>query len=110
MPGRDGLQVAVVIGIAKVALEHIVVDIADREICAYPRNAHGLELQVGHRARGILRQGLIDVQSDLLAWDHLLSDEVISDNLLGQIVGHSISRFCCAFRSPGFSVQATYYA
>ncbi|MPN65081.1 hypothetical protein SDC9_212860 [bioreactor metagenome] len=54
MPFGDGLYVFVVIGIFKPGLQHVVVDIGDRELCLDPADVHGLKLQVGHRAGRVL--------------------------------------------------------
>jgi len=67
----DGLQVAVVVGVAEIGLQHIVVHIAHRKLCLNARQFKGLELQIGHSSRGILCQRLVDTQADLLARRHL---------------------------------------
>src|SRR4030067_325332 len=70
----DALQVAVVVGVAKVGLEHVVVHVADRQLGAHPRQAHGLELEPGHRAGGVLGEGLVEVDGDIFAGHPLAGD------------------------------------
>ena len=65
--GGCRLQVAVIIGVLKTALQGIVIDIAHREFGANPLHAHPFKLQVGHGAGGILGQRLIDLYGDLLS-------------------------------------------
>jgi len=60
-----GLQESVVVGILKSGLKHIVVHIADRELSPDPRNPQRLKLKAGHRARGILREGLVNGNGDV---------------------------------------------
>jgi len=89
--GRHALQIAVVVRVAKVGLQHVVVGIADGELRADAGQVHGLELQVGHGAGGVLRQGLVDAQADLFAGDHLALGEVRLDDLLREVVAHGYS-------------------
>ena len=65
-----------VVGVLEIGLQHVVVDVADRELGAHSRQAHGLELQVGHRAGGVLGQRLVDAHADLAAGFHLAGDEM----------------------------------
>ena len=53
---RDALQVRVVVGVLEAGLERVVVDVADGALRPDLRHAHRLELQVGHRAGGVLRE------------------------------------------------------
>ena len=50
VPGCEGLQEAVVVGVLEVQLDDVVVNILDGEIHLGAVNAHPLELQAGHRA------------------------------------------------------------
>ena len=89
--GRDALQEAMVVGVLEARLEHVVVDVADRELRAHARDAHRLELEVGHRAGGVLRQRLVDAERDLAAGDGLAVDEVLFDDLAGQALSHRLA-------------------
>ena len=60
--GGHVLQVYVVVGVTEVALQHVVIDVADRQLRLHARHADGLELQVRQGAGGVLRQGLIDAE------------------------------------------------
>jgi len=91
--GRYALQIAMIVRVAKVGLQHVVVDVAHREFRAHAGQIHGLELQIGHGSRGVLRQSLVDAQADLLARHHRVRGEVRSDDLLREVAAHECS-FC----------------
>ena len=69
--GGHRLQETVVVGIFKAGLQHIVVNVADRDIGAHARDADGLELEVGHCPRRILRQRLVYADRNLFTGGHL---------------------------------------
>ena len=71
-----------VIGVLKADLHGVVVDIADGEIVLDVLDAHRLELQIGHRARRVLRQRLVDADADLGIDRRVAFDEVLGENLL----------------------------
>jgi hypothetical protein len=54
-----------VIGVAKIGLQQLVIDVAHRQLGAHGWHAHRLELQVTQRPEGVLGQRLIDAQRDL---------------------------------------------
>src|SRR3989304_2515242 len=56
--GGHALKEAVVVGVLEAGLEHVVVDVTHGQFCADAGDAHGLELEVGHGARGVLGEGL----------------------------------------------------
>ena len=58
--GSDALQILVVIGIHKAALQCIVVNVCNGKLGFDLGNAHGFKFQVGHGSRGILGQRLVD--------------------------------------------------
>ena len=60
--GGHILEKAVVVGIFKSGLQRVVVHIAHGELCLDTVKPDGLELQIGHGARGVLGQGLVDPQ------------------------------------------------
>jgi len=91
VPRRHRLQVAVVIRIAKVRLQHVVIDVTDRELCLDPVQTYGLELEIGHGPRRILRQRLIDAQAHLFTRGHPSLHEVLGNDLGGQGLGHGPS-------------------
>ena len=70
-----------VVGVFKTGLERVVVDVGDRALGAHALHAHRLEFQVGHRAGRILRQGLVDAQTDLMPRLHLSGEEGLFYNL-----------------------------
>jgi len=80
-----------IVGVAEISLQHIVVGITDRQLCAHSRQAQSLELQVGHSAGGVLGEGLVDTQADLDAGLELAADEVFADDLGCQAVTHVCS-------------------
>jgi hypothetical protein len=65
--GGEALQEAVVVRVLEVELYDVVVNVLDREIHLDAVHAHPLELQAGHRARGVLKQCLIYPQPYFLA-------------------------------------------
>ena len=81
----DSLKVAVVVGILKAHLHRVVVHIRDRQISLKGRQAHGLELEVGHGARGILGQGLINADANLRADLVLAGTQVALQYLLDNV-------------------------
>ena len=74
--GRD---VLVVVCIFKAGLQHVVVDIGHRAFGLDAVDAHGLELQIGHGAGGVLRERLVNAHGDLLARLHLPGHKVRCD-------------------------------
>ncbi len=73
---RDGLQIAVIVGVLEAHLDRVVIHVADRQLRLDRIQPHRLELQVRHRARSVLRQGLIDVYGDLLPGNWFPGNEV----------------------------------
>ena len=65
VPAAERLQVVVVVHVALVDLEHVVVDVDDRQRDGRALDAELLELQRGHRARRVLDQHLVDAQPEL---------------------------------------------
>ncbi len=53
-----------VIGVFETGLKHIVIDIGDRDLRLDAIKSHCFKLQIGHRAGGILRESLIDANTD----------------------------------------------
>ena len=71
-----------VVGILEVFLNQVVVDVLDRQLGLAPVQTHRLEFQHDQCAGRILRQRLINPQTDLLAGLHRARDEVRLDQLL----------------------------
>jgi len=57
-------QKVMVVSVLVAYLDGVVVNIAHGKVVFYPANAHGLELQIGHRARRILRERLVYPYAD----------------------------------------------
>src|ERR671913_29143 len=89
--GGEALQEAVVVRVLEVELYDVVVNVLDREIHLDAVHAHPLELQTGHRARGVLEKCLIYPQPHLLAGVELPFDHVILEDPGDQILRHSPS-------------------
>ena len=70
---RDGGDEAVIVGVLESGLERVVVDVRDAALRLDLSDPHRLEFDVGHGSGGVLRQGLVDLQADLLP---LLEDAV----------------------------------
>ena len=86
--GGEGLQETVVVWVLEVELDDVVIDVLDGEIYLGAIHAHPLELQAGHRARGVLEQCLIYPQPHLLAGAELPFDHVILEDPGDQILRH----------------------
>ncbi len=56
----NALKVSVVIGIAKIGLDKIVINITYRELCPDLFYPHCLQLKIGHCPGGVLGQSLIN--------------------------------------------------
>ena len=80
-----GGNVLVIVGVFKAGLQGVMVDIGHAAFRFHPVNAHGFQLQVGHRTRGILRQGLIDSDRNFRARHQLALEQVFFQNFLCQI-------------------------
>ena len=89
----SALKEEVVIGILKVGLDQIVVDILSGKLCLDLITSHRLELEHHHRARCILAKGLINPQLNLFPHLHLAINEVA----LNQLVRYALS---CHIRAP----------
>ena len=83
-----GLNVTVVIGVFKAALQCIMVNVGHTALCFYPWYAHGLKLQIGHGSRGVLGQSLVDAQADILAHIHLAADQMVRNDFLCDCLAH----------------------
>src|SRR4051812_47308455 len=81
--GGGGLQESVVIGVLEARLEHVVIDIRDRELVADALETEGLELKERQRAGGVLGQGVVDPDRDLVSRGQLALDEVLAEDRLG---------------------------
>ena len=86
---RDGLYIRMVVRVELAGLQHIVVDVRDAAFGFHLVHARGLELQVRHGTRRILREGLVDFYRDFLAGDHIPAHEVLPDYFARKI--HSAS-------------------
>jgi hypothetical protein len=94
-PGEDqaeplgrGLEVAMVVGVLEAHLHGVVVHVGHGEVRADPVQAHGLELEVGHGAGGVLGEGLVDPDPDLPALFVGSCAEVAFEDLFDEILGH----------------------
>ncbi len=84
--GGHGLEEAVVVRVLEARLEHVVVDVGDGEFGPHLGDAHRLELEVRHRAGGVLGERLVDADADLGARLQFAGDEVVSEDLSGQVL------------------------
>ena len=79
---RDGLDVAVVVGVFKAGLQRVVVDVGDAALGLDARHAHRFKFEVRHRARGVLRQCLVDAQAHVGARRHFAAQPVCLNDFL----------------------------
>ncbi len=96
--GAGGLQVLVVVGVLVVGLQQVVVDVLRRQLDLHPVESEGLELEHGHGAGGILQQGMVDGDADLLAGDQLPVDQVFVENLVCQVFCHDVCSLIQIFK------------
>ena len=82
-------QHPVVVGVLEVELDHVVVDVLQRALDLDPRDVELLELHERHGPGGVLEQRLVDLQRDRLAWRELTVDDVVAEDLAGEVLGHS---------------------
>ena len=78
----DRTDIFVVVRILEAGLQGIVVNVSDRALGLDLIDAHRLKLEISHRAGGILRQRLIDLETDLLTQYHFAVYQVRFQNLL----------------------------
>ena len=88
-----GLDVAVVVGVFKAALQGIVVNIGHTALCSNPGHAHGLELQIGHGAGGVLSEGLVNAEANVRAYGHFAADQVALNDFLRDGFSHNTRSF-----------------
>ena len=92
---RHALDVLMVVRVLKAGLQGVVVDIGNALHGPDPADAHRLELQVGHGAGGILRQGLVDPDGDLLPGRGCSADQVSVQDLLCKVHTYPPIRVLC---------------
>ena len=81
-------MIPVVVGVARVDLVDVVVDVGHHARRHHAGEAHGLELEEGHGAVGVGEQHLVDGDPDLLAGHGLAGDEVLLDELAREAPAH----------------------
>jgi hypothetical protein len=81
----------VIVGVARVDLEDLVVDVGDDARGHDARKPHGLELQPRLDAVGVGEEDLVGAQADLLAGHRLAADQVGFDQLAREALGHQQS-------------------
>ena len=74
---------AVVVRVFKAALQRVVIYVCYRALGLYPVHAHSLKLKIRHCSCRVLRQGLINFQSDFRSLYHLSVDDMLFNDLLG---------------------------
>ena len=82
MLSGDRLQIAVIVGVLKAALQRIVVYIGNAEFRFYAGNAHGLKFQIGHGSGCILGQCLVNPKGNFRPGFHLTRYQMGCDYFL----------------------------
>ena len=82
-PRCRGFQKSMVVGVFEIVLNEIVIHILDRDLGPGTVQVHGLQFQHDQRAGGILSQGLVHFQTDLMPCLHFTGDEMRLNELLG---------------------------
>ena len=85
---RHRLEHAVVVGVLEVELDDVVVDVLHRAVHPHALCVELLELHAGHRPGGVLQQRLVHAQADRRAGFQLAVDQVLLEDLPGQVLGH----------------------
>ena len=101
-----GLQVAVVVRVFKAGLQRVVVDVGHAQLGLYARDAHRLELEIGHRAGRVLRERLVNAQGDLAAGGHVAVQQMCTDDFLCQCLTHGDPSFRSCFFLRGLCVRS----
>jgi len=87
---RYRLQVQMVIMVLRPEADHIVVNVADRQIGFNVTGPHGFVQQKRRRSRGVLRKGLVNTNPNLLAGGKLALNKVPAKYLISKC----LSQFC----------------
>ena len=82
--GADALEVEVVVGVLGSELAGVVVDVLDGQLGLDAVDAHGLQLEEGHGAGGVLAERLVDADAYLLAGHAVALDEVRAQDFLDE--------------------------
>jgi len=80
----------VVIRVFKADLNRVVIHIAHGQIGLDTIKAHALELQIGHRAGRVLREGLIDTDREFLARHQTAGHPMRRKNFFNDIFRHTL--------------------
>ena len=97
----SGLEIEMVVVVLRAELGHVVVDIAHGEVGAYAVQAHGLEKEHGGGAGGVLGEGLVDADTDLIAGAEAAITKMALQEFVCQILGHVMLLFLSI--SSGFN-------
>jgi hypothetical protein len=83
-------QKKMVVGIFKVRLQKVVIDILGREFGLDSRDLHRFEFEHDHRSGGVLGEGLIDFETDLVTGVHTSFNQVAFDKFVCDRVTHGV--------------------
>ena len=81
----DACDIAVVVRVFKAGLEGVVINVGHAAFGFDAFYIHGLKLQIGHGPGGILRERLVDADSDFAARLELARYQMGGKNLLGYV-------------------------
>ena len=70
----NGLDKPVIVSVFEPALQGVVIDVCHTTLSFYPGYTHGLKLQVGHGAGGVLGEGLVNAQTNVFTHVHLAAN------------------------------------
>ena len=82
-----------VVGVLKPGLQGVMIDVAHRSFCEDFWHIQSFELQVGHSAGRVLREGGVYSYADLLAGDHFPFNEMVGKYFPGNRVSHKSTSF-----------------
>lgn len=91
VPVGEGTQIAMILHVLVVDLEDVVVGVDDAQRNRNRLRVEHLELEGGHGGRGVLQQDLVDGDTDVSARGELAINMVLSQNPVGQWLGHRVT-------------------
>jgi hypothetical protein len=90
----------VIVGVAKVALQQVVVHVLRGELRAHAVEPEPRELEHHHGPGGVLGERLVNAQRDLPARRHLAAEQMRLDQLVRDAAAHAQRRRYTATGSP----------
>jgi len=87
--GACCLKIPVVIGIFAVCLKDVVIHVLGCQFHIDRIEPEGFKFQHGHGSRGILKQSMVNLDTDFLSGNESAIDHVVFYDLLSEVFSHS---------------------